>query len=145
MKSERRGLKDRRNQPTPLLSRYTFWGRRKEFRRKEDQEKGGYVDRYNPSLLILLILIVGLNFLDSLFTMIILDCGGWELNPIVRSAIDMYGDRFWIWKFMIVSVNVILLCIHSWFRHVKKVILWITIFYLGIILYQIFLINFHIF
>lgn len=144
-KTERRSFRDRRSQPTPLLSRYTLWGRRKALRRKEDQERGGYVDRYDSSLLFFIVLIVGLNVLDSLFTMIILDCGGLEINPIVRSAIDVYGDQFWVWKFMIVSVNLVLLCLHSGFRYVNRIILYISILYLGIICYQVFLMNFHVF
>jgi len=144
-KTERRSFRDRRSQPTPLLSRYTLWGRRKTLRRKEDQERGGYVDRYDSKLLFFIVLIVGLNVLDSLFTMIILDCGGWEINPIVRSAIEVCGDEFWVWKFMIVSVNLVLLCLHSRFRYVNRVISYITILYLGIIFYQVFIMNFHIF
>ncbi len=142
---EKRGFTDRRRQPTPLFSRYTFWGRRKILRRKEDQEKGGYVDRYSPRLLFFLILIVGLNVLDSSLTLIILESGGWEVNPIVRSAIDVYGDRFWVWKFMLVSVNSILLCLHSRFRYVYNIILGITFMFLVVILYQIILLRYHIF
>jgi hypothetical protein len=144
-RTERRVFKDRRRKPTPLLSRYTLWGRRKTLRRKEDQERGGYVDRYDSSLLFFLVLIVGLNVLDSLFTMIILECGGQEINPLVRAAIEVYGDQFWVWKFTIVSVNIILLCLHSRFRYVDKILLWITILYLGIISYQVLLMKFHIF
>jgi len=142
---ERRTFQDRRRQPTPIFSRYTLWGRRRVLRRNEDQEKGGYVDRYGARLLFFLVLIVGLNILDSFFTMIILDCGGWEVNPIVRSAIEVYGDDFWVWKFMIVSVNLILLCIHSRFRYVNRIILWITLLFLGVILYQFILMKYHIF
>jgi Domain of unknown function (DUF5658) len=142
---EKRNFLDRRKKPTPLFSRYTLWGRRKALRRKEDQEKGGYVDRYSPRLLFFTILIVGLNVLDSIFTMIILDCGGAEVNPLVLSAIEVYGEKFWIWKFMIVSVNVILLCLHSRFRYVTRVILWITLLFLGVIFYQIILLKYHIF
>jgi Domain of unknown function (DUF5658) len=144
-KTERRSFRDRRSQPTPLLSRYTLWGRRKTLRRKEDQERGGYVDRYDSRLLFFIVLIAGLNVLDSLFTMIILDCGGWEINPIVCSAIEVYGDQFWVWKFMIVSVNLVLLCLHSRFRYVNRIISYISILYLGIIFYQVFLMNFHVF
>ncbi len=144
-KTERRSFGDRRSQPTPLLSRYTLWGRRKTLRRKEDQERGGYVDRYDSKLLFFIVLIVGLNALDSLFTMIILDCGGREINPIVRSAIEVYGDQFWVWKFIVVSLNLILLCLHSRFRYVNRIISCISILYLGIIFYQVFLMNFHIF
>jgi adenylate cyclase len=50
--SERRILIDRRKKPTPALSRYTFFlGRRRIFRRKADQVKGGYLDHYRVSSL----------------------------------------------------------------------------------------------
>ncbi len=134
-----RTLKDRRKQPTPAISRFTLWGRRKAFRRREDQERGGYVDRYHSGLLILLTLTVGLTVLDALFTMMILDDGGWEANPVVRSVIELYQDRFWIWKFAIVSIPLTLLCIHSKFRSVMPVIFGITAINVLVILYQIFL------
>jgi len=138
-KLDKRIFPDRRKRPTPALSRFTLWGRRKTFRRKEDQEGGGYVDRYHSGLLIPLALAVGLTVLDALFTMMILDDGGWEVNPVVRSAIQLYGDRFWIWKFLIVSIPLALLCVHSKFRLVMLVILGITTVTALVILYQIFL------
>ncbi len=136
----RRIFKERRKQPTPGLSRFTLWGRRRTFRRKEDQGKGGYVDCYNSGLLFILTMVVGLNILDAWFTMMILENGGWEINPVVRSVIELYGDRFWIWKFAIVSIPLILLCLHSKFRFVIPVILGITAVNITVILYQIFLI-----
>ena len=136
---ETRTLKDRRKQPTPAISRFTLWGRRKTFRRKEDQERRGYVDRYDFGLLILMTLAVGLNVLDALFTMMILDDGGWEINPVVGSVIQLYGDRFWVWKFGIVSFSLTLLCLHSKFRLVVPIILGITAISGTVILYQIFL------
>jgi len=132
-------VKDRRKQPTPGISRFTLWGRRKTFRRKEEQERGGYVDRYHSGLLILITLAVGLNVLDALFTMMILDDGGWEINPVVRSVIQLYGDRFWVWKFVIVSFPLTLLCLHSKFRLVIPIILGITAISVTVIFYQIFL------
>jgi len=140
---DKRRVQDRRQVPTPILSRHTFWGQRRVLRRKADQERGGYVDRYSASLLFFLLLIVGLNVLDVLFTMVILDRGGREVNPVVRSAMAVYGDRFWIWKFALVSANVILLCLHSRFQYVHKIIWGITFLFLAIILYQTILLNFH--
>jgi Domain of unknown function (DUF5658) len=136
---ETRTLKDRRKQPTPAISRFTLWGRRKTFRRREDQERRGYVDRYDFGLLILMTLAVGLNVLDALFTMMILDDGGWEINPVVGSVIQLYGDGFWVWKFGIVSFSLTLLCLHSKFRLVVPIILGITAISGTVILYQIFL------
>ena len=134
-----RTTKDRRKQPTPALSRYTFFGRRRTIRRKPDRQGGSYVDRYSSTLLFFLIAIVGLNLLDAFFTMMILDLKGWEANPVVRSVISLYGTKFWIWKFSIVSVSLALLCLHSRFRLVKEIIIAIGCLYVIVVAYQIFL------
>ncbi len=89
-----RALRDRRGQPASALSRFTLCGQRRIFRRREDQKKGGYVDQYNPGLLVLLVLPIGLTILDALFTMMILKDGGREMNPVVASIIQLLGDRF---------------------------------------------------
>ena len=136
---DKRTLKDRRKQPTPGLSRYTFFGRRRTLRRKSDQQRGGYVDRYSSSLFFFLVAIVGLNVLDALLTMMILDLKGWEANPAVRSVIDLYGTKFWIWKFSIVSVSLALLCLHSRFRLVKEIIIAVGCLYVIVVAYQVFL------
>ena len=137
--SDKRLGKDRREQSTPAISRYSFFGRRKDLRRKAEQQKGGYVDQYSSVLFFFLVLIVGLNILDAFFTLIILDLKGWEANPVVRSVIDLYGTEFWIWKFSIVSFSLALLCLHSRFRLVKEVIIGIGCLYVVVVAYQIFL------
>ena len=98
---------DGRKQPTPGLSRYTFLGRRKMIRRKSDSQRGGYIDRYSSTLFFFLVTIIGLNVLDALFTLMILDLKGWEANPVVNSVISLYGTKFWVWKFSIVSVSLV--------------------------------------
>jgi hypothetical protein len=87
-------------------------------------------------------LVAGLNVLDAWFTMIILDDGGWEVNPVVHSVIQLYGDRFWVWKFAMVSVPLILLCLHSKFRMVLAIILGISALITTTALYEIYLIIF---
>ena len=136
---DRRLEKDRRKRPTPGLSRYAFLGRRKTIRRKTDQQQGSYVDRYSSALLSFLISIIGLNVLDAFFTLMILDLKGWEANPVVQSVINLYGTKFWIWKFSIVSISVALLCLHSRFRLVKELIVAVGCLYFMVVVYQIFL------
>ena len=135
----KRITKDRRKQPTPGLSRYTFFGRRKMIRRKSDRQKGGYIDRYSATLFFFLITIIALNVLDALFTMMILDLKGLEANPVVHSVISLYGTKFWVWKFSIVSVSLVLLCLHSRFKLVKEIIIAISCLYVMVVIYQIFL------
>ena len=94
------------------------------------------MDRYTPGLLGSLVLILALNVLDVLFSLMILNAGGGEINPVVGSAIELWGDRFWIWKVALSSACVILLCLHSRFRLVGKAILGITVIYVTLALYQ---------
>ncbi len=72
--------------------------------------------------------------------MVILRDGGQEMNPVVCSAIQLFGDKFWIWKFFTVSIPLILLCLHSKFRPVMPVLWGISAVYMTVVLYQVFLI-----
>jgi hypothetical protein len=138
----RRSFVDRRKKPTPRWSRFTFFGRRRTVRRKTDREKGGYVDRYSYIFFFLLVLILGLNILDSLFTMMIIDLGGQEFNPVVRSFIELHGDMFWIWRFAIASIALTLLYLHRGFIFVRRMIIAIGLIYIVIVVYQIYLISY---
>jgi len=89
-------------------------------------------------LLSLIILIVGLDILDSLVTTMALDLGKWGINPVVRSVIEIYRDMFWASKFAIVSIPLILLCIRSKFRLAMPVILSICVIKVFVLLYHFF-------
>jgi hypothetical protein len=133
---------DRRKTPTPLLSRYTFfYGRRSTFRRREDRLRGGYVDRYGHRLFTVLIGIVVLNIFDALFTHMILDGGGTELNPVAGWAITLFGRHFIVWKLAVIGCGLLVLCVHSEFRIAKAVIAMTVALYSGVVLYQVVLIS----
>lgn len=119
---------ERRRKPTPKFGWYSFFGRRKE-------------DRYSAPMFFSLVLITGLNVLDSLFTMMILDQKGWEANPIVRAVMETHGDNFWIWKFGLVSFCLILLCVHSRYKLVKRMMVFLASVYLITVGYQIYLLH----
>ncbi|MGQ9646214.1 MAG: DUF5658 family protein [Thermodesulfobacteriota bacterium] len=136
----RRGPFDRRKRPTPRWSWFTFFGRRRIFRRKSDQEKAGYLDRFSPVLFFILVLILALNVFDSLFIMMMIDLGDQESNPLVRSFVELHGDIFWIWRLFIVSVALILLYLHHGFIRLRRVIIAIGLIYIVIVVYQLYLI-----
>jgi len=136
----RRSPVDRRKKPTPRWSWFTFFGRRKTLRRKSDHGKGGYLDRYSYVLFFILVLILGLNVFDSLFTMMMIDLGDQESNPFARPCLALDGDMFWIWRLVIVSIALILLYLHHGFILVRRVIIAIGLIYIVIVLYQMYLI-----
>ena len=72
--------------------------------------------------------------------MMILNDGGLEMNPVVRSAMDLFGDKFWVWKFFTVSVPLILLCLHSKFRLVMPVLFGLSAIYMTVVLFQVLLV-----
>ncbi len=138
---DRRISKDRRRRLAAALSWFTFSGRPRPIQRDEDHRTSLSADRHGSVVFFFLVLILGLNILDSLFTMMILDLRGREANPIVRTAIDLYGSNFWIWKFSIVSLCAILLCMHSKRPVVKGVIIALCCVYITVVHYQIFLLR----
>ena len=69
---DRRVLKDRRKKSTRFLSLYTFFGRRKRFRSKADQEGGAYLDQiYIPRIPIRVKLSVAIIFIIWLTILIL--------------------------------------------------------------------------
>jgi hypothetical protein len=138
---ENRAYPDRRKTPTPILSRYTIVGHRRTFRRREDQEKGGYIDRYGHGLFLWVLLFFVLNIFDAAFTRIILHYGGHEANPFIHWLIATCGDHFITWKLVIISGSIIILCLHSKFRITKPVFYFSTVIYSVVVIYQILLIS----
>ncbi len=72
--------------------------------------------RNDPLAFFMAVLVIILNLADAVFTDFILAHGGWEVNPIARAAIAAFGDTFWVWKYAVVSLSVILL---STFVHMR--------------------------
>lgn len=135
---DRRVLKDRRKQSPPASSPFKFWWQKTTPRREVDRKKSGYVDLYSGALLFLVLLILGLDVLDSLIPRSLLDLSGWEGNPILRTVIEFYRDRFWVSKVAFFSIPLVLLGLHSKFRLAMSVILGICLIKMAVLLYQLF-------
>jgi hypothetical protein len=118
------------------LRNYSFFGGWKQL-----QQNGGLTNRYSSVVFFFLVLTMGLNILDSLFTMMIIDLKGREINPVVQSIMTLYGSDFWIWKFGIVSLSLILLSILSDLKIVKGIIVTVSSVYFTVVLYQLLLLS----
>ena len=120
---------------------YPFWSKAMHYEEKRIKRSVDPSTATNPTLLFFLLLILGLNILDSFFTMMIMDLGGMELNPIVRFFMKIHGDKFWIWKFVIVACCLVILCLHRGFKLIRTIVILISAVYLLIVLYQIFVVS----
>lgn len=72
--------------------------------------------RINPGIFFMAVVILILNMTDACFTQLIIDRGGWEVNPFASAAMATFDSNFWIWKHVVVSLAVILLILHGHLR-----------------------------
>ncbi len=107
---------DRRQRPTPMLSKYTFVGGRREGGRREGEVENVYVDVYSPRLVLLLLLFFSLTVIDSVSTLIYLGKGGRELNPIAQWLIDQGGIFFVLAKGVLSGLCLLFVMLHKTFK-----------------------------
>lgn len=111
---------DRRQRPTPMFSRYTFFGGRRRAARRLEEQDGSYVDQHGTWLFLAVIAIVVLNLLDAWFTLLFLAHGGRELNPLVDELLVRGGPGlFVLFKTLGIGVCVGFLAITKNFRSAR--------------------------
>ena len=91
---------DRRRRPTPMWSRYVFFGGRRRHIRRDEEREGGFVDVHGPGDIVVVMAIVALNLLDAWFTLLFLSHGGKELNPFVQYLLDFETHP---WPFVVLK------------------------------------------
>jgi len=106
---DRRTGTDRRRKNPPLFSKYLLIGRRTLPRRKEERQTPQRVDRYNSRILGLIILILTLSILDAELTLILVENGAKEINPLLAYFLN-HGPLFFLGiKYFLTSAAIILI------------------------------------
>jgi len=113
--ADRRTGRDRRSRPTRALSAFWGHGQRRVGRRRGDADRT-YVDSFTPGDVALLLGIFLLNIFDALFTLMWLQRGGEEANPLMAFLLDMGEGAFLIQKCIVVGIWLVVLLIHKNFR-----------------------------
>ncbi len=126
---DRRDGSDRRRRPTPIISRYTFLGRRRHNRRSSSPQFNYYVDLYDTRLLVVLLLIVLLSLADSVLTYRYVSMGGHEANPVMKILLEVGDKAFFSYKFVMTAMGIFVLCLHKNFTFVRSMITLILILY----------------
>lgn len=138
---DHRNRPDRRQRPTPFLSRYTFWGRRKRNRRESDPQKNYYVDRIGGRYMAAIIVIFVLSVADSLFTVYHIEKGGVrEVNPLLNAFL-FNNAYFLIVKYILTLVGIIALCLHKFFTLVRELVIVLIVGYVILNIYQVWLLR----
>lgn len=108
---ERRTHRDRRGKPRTSL-RSLFWGGRREvIRREEDRRRRIYVDRYQPSQLGVIVLILFLSVIDAILTLLLISHGAVEINPIMAFYLDLGPYPFMFVKYALTSTGLVVLVV----------------------------------
>jgi len=109
---------NRRLQPTrPWIGMLGPLRRARHGRRTSDHS--GYVDRYSRRDVALILPIFVLNVGDAFFTMLWLDRGGQEANPVMDFFLDSGPDAFLIQKCVVVGIWLVALLVHKNFRFAR--------------------------
>ena len=114
---------DRRRAPTPRFSRYTLGGGRRQGPRRAVEREGSFVDVYGRRLFLLVLWIALMNVGDSFFTLVHLQAGGVELNPVARALLTTGRWNFVFVKSILIALALIVLAVHKNF-HLARVGLW---------------------
>ncbi len=108
---------DRRKRPTPILSRYSFLGGRRRSGRREGEIADRFVDLYSWRTWVALSLFMTLNLMDSHFTLIYLQRGGEEGNPVAIALLESGMGTFILVKALGIGVAAALFCLLKNFRN----------------------------
>ena len=106
----RRGI-DRRTNNKARLKYLLFNGRRERSRRDEDSGKAFIFDRYNQKFFLAITAILILSVLDAVLTLIVIQRGAKELNPVMAYFLEHGTSTFIVAKYILTSVGVFILLI----------------------------------
>ncbi len=137
---KRRTVPDRRARPTPILSRYTLMGRRKDVRREEDRRRHIYVDQYSLRFFMLLMSILLLGVADAFLTLHHVHVNNAEeLNPIMNFFLGMSPKIFFNVKYILTALCLTVLCLHKNLPIVKYLLGLVLVIYFVIVLNHLYL------
>lgn len=104
---------DRRRRPTPRFSRYTLFGGRRRGPRRQEEQEGSFVDLYHARLWGVVLWIAALNLLDCYFTLVHLQAGGFEVNPVADLLLTTGRLGFVAIKAAMISLALLILVVHK--------------------------------
>jgi len=122
-----------------MLSRYSIHGGRRVGVRRAGEAREVYVDRFPASAAFLLIGIFLLNVLDAVFTLLHLQDGGQELNPIVARVLAWGPQTFFFVKCGVTFACLLFLLLHARYRLVQRIFAVVFGVYFLVLVYHLYL------
>jgi hypothetical protein len=108
---------DRRNRPTrPWIG---MLGPLRRARGRRETDQFGYVDRYSRREVALILAVFVMNVGDAFMTMLWLERGGREANPVMDFLLDIGPGAFLAQKCILVGIWLVILLVHKNFRFAR--------------------------
>jgi Domain of unknown function (DUF5658) len=104
---------DRRRQRTPRFSRFTFFGGKRMHARRPHELEGSFVDLYSHRLWMLALWTALMNSGDCFFTLVHLQSGGTEVNPVAAALLGTGRLGFVLWKSLLIGLALLVLVQHK--------------------------------
>ncbi len=98
-----------------------YRGRRRGERRDDADAPTYYVDLHEPWLLVSVVLVLVLCVMDTYNTLTLLEHGGEELNPVMRVLIEYNVWVFFIAKYVVTALGLLVLVMHKHFSFLKMI------------------------
>jgi hypothetical protein len=131
---------DRRRRPTPALSKWSFFGgRRSRPGRRGDESVEAFVDVYPGWSWVMLTVFMVLNLLDAHYTLLYLQRGGQEANPVAVALLDQGMGVFIGVKAAGITLGAAVFCILNHFRNGRVGVVVALSFYQALFIYHLLL------
>ena len=111
----RRQLVERRQTNLRSMCYALFMSRRRNHRRNEECISY-YCDNYGPYVLTTALVLMLLCVFDTYFTLILIQHGSVELNPILAWAMEKHIMVFFLLKYIVTALCVVIAVIHKHFH-----------------------------
>ena len=108
---KRRSDHDRRQSQIPFYKLFLFKGKRRALRRTEDCNRVTVFDQYHPSLMITVLIVLALSLLDAALTLMLLDRGAVELNPVMRYFLTFGPGNFIMAKYVLTALALVVMVV----------------------------------
>ncbi|MFT7078183.1 MAG: hypothetical protein ACJA0P_004210 [Planctomycetota bacterium] len=134
--TRRRARPDRRLAPTPKFSRFSIAGGRRVAIQRDEEAEGSYVDLYSSWVLFWVIWVALMNIADSFFTMVHLQAGGVEVNPVAALMLKTGCFGFVFIKAVMIGVALMVLTLHKNFQMARAGLWLSTAAYTALVIYH---------
>ena len=102
--NNRRSGNDRRNRAGINFRLFVGAGKRESVRRLDDRGRIFFVDWYSPKLFVAILAGISLSIVDGFLTLLLMDRGAYEVNPIMAYALSVSPSAFVASKYVLTCI-----------------------------------------